>query len=300
MPDEPKVDLQILAANIQKAMSAYSDLQTQIAAALQPYQEQWARLVAGIRPLQQQWVTAATELSAVQERWTSELGAIQDVVAQWGDNWAAAQAALAKVLAEAGPRLRQTLERADHVGHLGWTVTMSMTPPDMVRLSVLQEPEADAYMLHWYEARDPDLSRCESRILQVKELEPFYIPISQCLKAYRSGEIAITIPCLIAVLERGIRNLGPAKHFFSTKVEKTVKDLYSKAKEDDPDSIEVFVWVSLYAFIQWFYEGYGPKNVGEDRLFRNGIQHGTQAPPNEKIEALRLFHALDTVGELYP
>ena len=52
--------------------------------------------------------------------------------------------------------------------------------------------------------------------LDVKELEQFQRPIAQCFAAYRREEYAITIPCLVAVLERGIRQLGPADHFYTT------------------------------------------------------------------------------------
>jgi hypothetical protein len=79
-----------------------------------------------------------------------------------------------------------------------------------------------------------------------------------------------------------------------------VKDLYDKVKEDAPDTIEVYFWMSLYTFVQWFYVQYGPTASGEDRIFRHGIQHGTQPPPNEKIEVLRLLHALITITGLYP
>jgi hypothetical protein len=176
-----------------------------------------------------------------------------------------------------------------------------MTPPDMVTLSAMQLPaEADAYMLAWYEEVDGNLDRLERRLLAVTELEPFRTPLSQCFTAYRRGEYAIAIPFLAAVLERGIRHLGPAEHFCSTNVEKTVKDRYDTAKEEQPHTIRVYFWMSLYAFVQWFYEQYRPTASGEDRIFRHGIQHGTQPPPNEKTEVLRLLHALNTITGLYP
>jgi hypothetical protein len=168
-----------------------------------------------------------------------------------------------------------------------------MTPPDMVTLSAMQlSADAEAYMLAWYEESDTDLARLEGRLLNVTQLEPFRTPLSQCFAAYRRGEYAIAIPFLTAVVECGIRHLGPTEHFLSTKVEKMVRDRYEQAKEDDVHTIRVFFWMSLYAFVQWFYEQHRPTASGEGRIFRHGIQHGTQPPPNEKIEVLRLLHAL--------
>jgi hypothetical protein len=314
----PSPDITNFAIDIQKALKAYTGFQIELADALKPWQEQWAALSAALKPVQENMLTVTADLNVIQEEWTKQAEAvqsgiqeqwvqqaeaarksIQDSVGNWAGIWAESQAALARELAEMGPRLRRTLERADHVGRLGWTVTMTMTVPDMVRLSEMNLPaEADGYMQNWYAATDSDLSHLEKRIINVKELEPFHIPLSQCFTAYRRGEYAIAIPLLVAVLERGIRNLVPAEHFFNTNVERMVKHRYDKAKEEDSDTILVYFWMSLYAFVQWLYEQYGTTRSGEGRIFRHGIQHGTQPPPNEKVEVLRLLHALDTVTTL--
>jgi hypothetical protein len=75
-------------------------------------------------------------------------------------------------------------------------------------------------------------------------------------------------------------------------------DRYDKAKEDNSRIFNVSIWMSLHAFVQWFYEQYGAAESGEGRMFRHGIQHGTQPPPNEKVEVLRLLHALNTIATL--
>jgi hypothetical protein len=296
LPDTAK-----LLIDIQKAMSAYREFQTQLAYAVKPWQDVFAALSTAMKPIQEQVTIAAIEFNSVQEKWQKHWAAIQEAGSHWAGIWAEAQIALAKELADFGPRLQRTLEHADHVGRLGWTVTKWMTPPDVVTLSAMQLPaEADAYMLAWYEGVDGSLDGLEARLIDVTELESFRTPLSQCFTAYRRGDYAIAIPFLAAVLERGIRNLGPAEHFFSTKVERTVKDRYDTAKEDQTRTIEVYFWMSLYTFVQWFYEQYGATTSGENRIFRHGIQHGTQPPPNEKIEVLRLLHALNTTTGLYP
>jgi hypothetical protein len=196
-------------------------------------------------------------------------------------------------------QVQQNFARSDHVGRLGWTLTMEMDFSDVASLSAMQHPsEADAYMIKWYGTADPELDGLEERLLRVDALEPFRIPLRQSFAAFRRGDFAIVIPFL-AALERAMRNLVLPDHFFSTKVKKGVKSLYDKVKADAPRTIEVYFWMSLSSFVQWLYAQYGPAEVGIVRIFRHGIQHGTQAPPNEKSEVLRLFHALDAVSGLY-
>lgn len=285
MADEqtPSIDGARIANDIQKV---YEQFQAQVADALRD--EQAALTVA---------------LKTFQERWLREVETVQREIGTVAKERAAS---IKKDFAVARSRLLQTLRRADHIGHLGWTVTTTMTLPDFAKLlGMKSKSEADAHMLTWYEADDPDLNDLEKRFLEVKALKLFHTPISQCFSAYRRGDYAITIPCLVAVFERGMRNFvatdpAPTKHFFSPNVKKMADDRYDKEKKDDPERVNVYVGLSLCYFVQWFYESYGLSNYYEDRPFRHGIQHGTQPPPNEKIEVLRLFHALDAVATLYP
>jgi hypothetical protein len=302
LPDTTKI-----VSDIQKAMSAYGEFQAQLADAMKPWQDQWAALqeqltplLSAIAPIQEEVTTAAIEWCAVQKSWREHSAAIQNAAARWAGAWAEAQAAIVRELAEIGPRLRRTLENAAKVGRLGWTVTMKMMPINMRTLADMKAPaEADAYMLEWYEEVDPNVDGLEARILDVEVLEPCRTSLSQCFTAYRRGDFAIGIPLLVAALERGIRSFVPPERFFSTDVPRMVKGRYDKVKEDAPQTVEAFFWMSLYAFTQWLYMQYGPSNLGEDRIFRNGIQHGTQPPPNERVEVRRLLHALDTVAALY-
>jgi hypothetical protein len=196
--------------------------------------------------------------------------------------------------------VQQNFERSDHIGRLGWTLTMEMDFNDVASLSAVQDPsEADAYMIQWYGAADPELEALEKRVLTAEALEAFRIPLRQSFAAFRRGDFAITIPVLVAALEQAIRKLVLPDHSFSTDVPKGVKSLYDKVKADGPRTITVYFWMSLSSFVQWLYAQYGPAEIGAGRIFRHGIQHGAQAPPNERCDVLRLFHALDAVSGLF-
>jgi hypothetical protein len=197
-------------------------------------------------------------------------------------------------------RINQTLAGAELLGRLGWTLTLKMTSRQMRALCELSTiDEVDLAMLTWYERHDADLSDLERRIFKGSHLDEFRIVLSQCFTAYRRGDYAVTIYCLVAVLERSIRILVPDKDFYSSKMKALVEELCERVKADSPTSLDLFVLLSVYSFVCWLYEQYGPHNSTSARMFRHGIQHGTQSPRNNKVDALRLVHALDTVMSLY-
>jgi hypothetical protein len=299
MADESNTspDLPDSASDISEVVKIQSEAETKLAEALKPWTEDCSSLSGALKPIEE----ALRTLTTARSREWAKHGEVIQKGTQGVIEWVARFAALVTDFSDLGPRLRGALNRADHVGRLGWTMTGNMMPSDMFSLSSMQLPaEADAYMLAWYDELDVDLEGLEGRLLGVTELEPFHTPISQCFTAYRRGDYAIAIPFLAALLERGIRHLGPTERFFSTNMTKTVKDRYESAKQDHRRTVRASFWMSLYSCVQWFYEQYGPTASGEDRIFRHGIQHGTQPPPNEKVEVLRLLHAQNTITGLYP
>jgi hypothetical protein len=104
---------------------------------------------------------------------------------------------------------------------------------------------------------------------------------------------------LAAAFEQLLRSLGPEEHAFSNAIEKLCRQEYERIKERDAYEVEVGLWLSVNSFVKWFYQHYGPDELSEQRVFRHGIQHGTQAPPDSQVEALRLFNALHTGSNLY-
>jgi hypothetical protein len=207
---------------------------------------------------------------------------------------------LAGAVADLEQDIHRTIERSAELGHSGWTVSLWMTRPEAKALCEFTTVrEMNQFMLDWYDAYDSDLRHIEARLLKRPRLNGFHVALSQCFSAYRRGEYAITLPCLVAILEGALRALAPDGPFASTKIERLIKQMHQKAKEKEAESITVSIWASVLAFVTWFYEQYEAGKASDDRIFRHGLQHGTQLPPNEKIEPLRLFHALDTVTRLY-
>jgi hypothetical protein len=164
--------------------------------------------------------------------------------------WAAAQLSLQKAMEEAAPRTRKTLEGADTLGAAGWTLPMSLTVFKMQWIANLSQPDLDAHFMNYYVTRnDSDLNDLEMRLGEIKALEDFRPLLAQCFNAYRRGKFAITIAPLVSLFERTIRNLCPPKHFYSTKFKDFVEEQYSSVKQNAPDTMNVYIWMSLFAFV---------------------------------------------------
>jgi hypothetical protein len=195
-------------------------------------------------------------------------------------------------------RFERMFQNAGQIGKHGWTVGENMDLPVMLRLSeCLDRAEADAFMLEWYETHDPDLGALESRILSVKQLEPFRIGLTQAFSIFRSGYYAVAIPFLIPVFEQSLRHLAEPRHYRSTNVTRTVMSRYKEQEEHDPTS--AYVMLSLCEFTGDLYQQYQDEQYTQTAIFRHGIQHGFQVPPDQKIEVIRLFHVIATVTECY-
>jgi hypothetical protein len=213
--------------------------------------------------------------------------------------WAKANEPFLKQISLLVPRIQNLPEKIGHIGELGWTVGTHMTPWDLLILVEINErSEADAYIMAKYKERDSDLMDVEARLSNVPELEPFRPALDQCFKAFRRGEYAITIPCLIAILERSIRYLSPFPNLTSTDVGKMARQAYMQSK-GERDAVAVLGTWPLYEFVRALYTQYLPGESSDDQIFRKGILHGNQAPPDERIEVIRLFHAICSVTELY-
>lgn len=255
------------------------------------------RLALVLKPLREQLAATAHTNAVLLDDMLAPIGTLGTEVHCWIQNWNETQKQIAQHLLAIDVEIQNSLDRAQDIGRLGWTVSLDMTIPDVANLAATEmEKNADAYMEAWYEYWDSDLRRIEKRLLNAGELASFNALITQCLASYRRKEYAITISSLVGILEREIRNLFPPEEFYDSKrISTFVNHWYLKLKAQKPKAIDTYMWMSVSAFISWFYESYGFLNNDQARIFRHGIQHGTQSPPDKRIESLRLFHAVDTM-----
>jgi hypothetical protein len=200
-------------------------------------------------------------------------------------------------MARALPRIQKALESSGEIGHLGWTVTEDMELPVILHLSECPDAEAaNAYMLTYYEKTDATLEGVEERLKRVECLSPFSTGLEQSFVAFRNEQYALVVPFLVSVLEHALRQLDAPRPFPSTDMTKTIRKRY---KEIGDQGEIAFAMKSVVSFTEDHYEQYNEQLSVKVGIRRKGIMHGLQVPPNERIEAIQLYHVIDTIVSLY-
>jgi hypothetical protein len=200
-------------------------------------------------------------------------------------------------MAQALPRIQKALESSGEIGHLGWTVTEEMALPVILHLSECADAAAaNAYMLEYYEKTDANLEGIEERLKRVECLGPFATGLGQSFVAFPSEQYSLVIPFLVSVLEHALRQLDAPHPFPSTDMKKTIRKRF---KEIDDHGTIAFAMKSVVSFTEDHYEQYNAQLDGKAGVRRKGIMHGLQVPPNNRIEAIRLYHVIDTIVSLY-
>ncbi len=206
--------------------------------------------------------------------------------------------ALLKTVRESIPQLYETMRGAKNLGANGWTFPMLLTPYEMSKILAHGESEYDECFLSFYSSMEvPLFKSINQRLAELNEVEDCRVLFAQCEAAYHREDFAIAVGPMISLFERAIRTLSVPQQFHTLKIDKFAKAKSKAANHDDPKKIQTYAWISLAAFVDWLYCGYSPSKQ-TNRLFRHGIQHGTQLPPNSRIDCLRLFHAFDTALSL--
>jgi hypothetical protein len=101
------------------------------------------------------------------------------------------------------------------------------------------------------------------------------------------------------VLEGVASELDPP-HITSTDLRKMLKKGGSVAKRAEQDMLTAAIWLSLATFINDLYEPWTALSTKPaPALSRHLTQHGRKEPPNEKVEVIRLIHAIETALSLH-
>jgi hypothetical protein len=202
-----------------------------------------------------------------------------------------------ELMAQALPRIRKALESSGEIGHLGWTVTEEMELPVILHLSQCADPEAaNAYMLKYYDETDPTLSGIEERLKQIQCLSPFATGLAQSFVAFRNDQYALVIPFLVSVLEHALRQLDVPRSFPSKDMPKTIR---KRSEQIGGGTKIAFAMKSVVSFTRDYFEHFNVQVDVKIGVRRNGIMHGLQVSPNDRIEAIRLYHVIDTIVSLY-
>ena len=209
---------------------------------------------------------------------------------------------IADSISEASARFKEAIGRSAHIAKLGWTLDPNSAFPDVLHLSKLtSRADADAYMLKRYEEGDPALEKMEGSLRRNHLVAPFDTVLEQCFDAFRRGHYAICISNLMNILEGVASELDPP-HISSTDLQKMLRKGGSVAKRAEQDMFTAAIWLSIATFVDDLYRSCPPPVISGSNspvLSRHLTQHGRKEPPNEKIEVIRLLHALETALSLH-
>jgi hypothetical protein len=257
---------------------------TTIAAAFaQPVQQAFAV----VQDLAKQWSVFASQAEAI-------VANIQRSVANTSSQ-------LLEIAAAASKKFHEVLKRSEDIAKLGWTFPSKFDFSELVQLSEIDnKADADVYVLKWYEENDQNLEDLEKRLMRNRQLASFKTLLPQCFSAIRRAEYAIAIPSLLAILNEVLIQLNPPHLHASTDVKKTLRTKGKVAQQAKRDVVTAAIWLSLMTFCNDLY-AQSPLvgSLDTSPVLRHAIQHGRKEPPNEKVDAIRLLHALDTALSLH-
>jgi hypothetical protein len=275
-----------IEAEFRKAASLPpSELETVLAPYLQPLREMFQQ----IQTVRRAWLT-----------WVEENREIILHAGQAVHEVAAKVGTFLVEMDEASQRFAEMLQEVERLGDCGWTVPTELTVSELI--DFLRSPDAEAAaasLIQRLDSTDPDLSRMEARLWRDPHLAEFQTVLPQCFRAIRRGDYAISVPNLIAMLERVIQTLNPKSLHASTDVPKTLRANGVIAEKAQEDLFCAAIWLSLLKVVSSLWANL-PLNIPNSAgLSRHGVQHGRTEPPNTKTEIVRLLNTLETALALH-
>jgi hypothetical protein len=183
---------------------------------------------------------------------------------------------------------------ADQLGRRGWTVPMWSTPRLVVEWAEnLSADELDAYFAaHYRGPRSKASAALQRRVESSALLEPWRPVIAQAATAYRRRLCLVVVPTLLPVLEGAIA--AAAGQFERTPDPRRHSRTLLASKNE---GVGRLVLTSVTGFVDAVYASMSFAASHPERLNRHWVLHGRSGNWTD-IDALRLFHALDSVAEV--
>jgi hypothetical protein len=284
--------------NLGAELKAHIEAELRKAASLPPSELETV-LAPYIQPLREMF----QQVDTVSRAWTSWVEENRETFLRVGQvvhEVAAKVGTFLVEMDEASQRFAEILREVERLADCGWTVPTELTVSELI--DFLRSPDAEAaaaYLIQRLDSIDPDWSQMEARLCSDPGLAEFQTVLPQCFRAIRRGDHAVTVPNLIAMLERVIQTLNPESLHASTDVVKTLRAKGVIAEKAQEDLFCAAVWLSLFKVVSPLW-GNLPLNIPDSSgLSRHGVQHGRTEPPNTKTEIVRLLNTLETALALH-
>jgi hypothetical protein len=262
---------------------------TELALLLAPLLEPITQAVQVMQLLQQRWTAWIEE----NREWLTQVrGALHEAGAKVG--------AFVADVNQASAQFAQTLNEVERLASIGWTLPTQLSLPELIDFLALPDAEAAAdHLILKLDTSDPEFLNMEERLRKDPLLREFPTVLTQCFRAIRRGDYAIAVPSLVAMLERVIQQLNPAKYHADTDVLKTLRETGVIARKAREDLFCAAIWLSLFKVVEGLWKQFPLGTPSTPVLSRPGIQHGRIEPPNIKSEVVRLLNTLETALALH-
>jgi hypothetical protein len=187
------------------------------------------------------------------------------------------------------------LEDADRLGRMGWTMPMWGDPRLSAHLVHEVGPALidDYFMRHYRGPRARESKALLARVTSTETLRPWHMVLAQAASAHRSGLHLVVVPALLLVLEGSLA--ATAGELQKPANARRHSKLLADSKRGRVSGI---VLVSLLSFVDDLFNSWSFASDPPKRLNRHWILHGRATGDWAIADALRLWHALDSLAEV--
>ncbi len=278
-----------MQAQIERERWRAETLPNELTSLLAPLLEPIVQAVQVMQLLQQRWASWIEE----NREWLTQVrGALQEAGEKVG--------VFVVGVNQASVQFAQTLNEVERLARIGWTLPTQLSLSELIEFMASTDAEEAAnYLIKKLNTFDPEFLNMEERLQKNPLLREFPTVLTQCFSAIRRGDYAITVPTLVAMLERIIQQLNPAEHHADTNVLKTLRETGVIARKAREDLFCAAIWLSLLKVVEGLWKQFPLEAPGTPVLSRPGIQHGRVEPPNIESEVVRLLNTLETALALH-
>lgn len=209
-------------------------------------------------------------------------------------------------ITESFDRLFVALERVELVGSYGWMVPMQSGLGVISSLyeSICDEATADiAFERYFTDGNACNLHTLTEALLQKDELAQWRPLLIEVVDSFYAGRYRIVVSALLPVME-GVCVVTFSKLEFHKrkKRESLIGEMRDWAKLNE--GLTAFMWLSAIGIWNVLYKPTDFEQLSDSdeyKLNRHVILHGRSIPCANRLDAIKLMLAIDTISELrYP
>lgn len=201
---------------------------------------------------------------------------------------------------KAAEGLRRFMEasekNAENLARMGWTLPVWASPQQTIEIYNLKtEDEVESYFLNVYREDKWGYAFLKEGLLSDENLDRWQPLIRQSFRAFERGDHQIVIPALLSIFEGLVSELSGR---FEQKP--NVRQATRHKLQESSGDVENWIATSIHVFVsEAVFKSHSFKQERPNLINRHWILHGRDHTDWSKVDALKLFHAIQTVSMLW-